>query len=254
MLRKVTLLIAVAFVVGLLAGVPAQAADKVLINGIDANFPPFAFVDKNGKPGGFDIDVVDWIAKKKGFQVKHQPMDWDGIIPNLIAKKIDFVASGMSITDERKQKVNFSIPYWTIQQVFVAKKDSPLTVDQVLKGKKKLGAQRGTSEAKWLQARIGKDGWNFELRLYDSAPLAAEDVVNGRIDAAAMDDAPAKDIAGKKAVKVLGRFGMPDEQFGYAVRKEDKKLLDDLNAGLKEIMATPLWKELVKKHKLDQPH
>lgn len=227
-------------------------AEESYINGIDANFPPFAFVDKDGKPGGFDIDVVNWIAKEKGFKVKHQPMDWDGIVASLVAKKIDFVASGMSITEERKQKVNFSIPYWIIKQVFVAKKDSTLTVDQVKTGKKKLGVQKGTSEAKWLADRIGKEGINFELKYYDSAPLAVEDVLNGRIDAAAMDDAPAMDAASKKPVKILGGFGMPDEQFGYAVRKEDTKLLEKLNDGLKKIMAMPVWQELVKKHKLKE--
>ncbi len=84
------------------------AEEKVIINGIDANFPPFAFVDKTGKPDGFDVAVVDWIAKDKGFKVEHQPMDWDGIIPSLNAKKIDMIASGMSISDARKEQVNFS--------------------------------------------------------------------------------------------------------------------------------------------------
>ena len=75
----------------------AAAAEKVYINGIDANFPPFAFVDKSGNPDGFDVKALDWIAKDQGFQVKHQPMDWDGIVPSLKAKKIDIVASGMAI-------------------------------------------------------------------------------------------------------------------------------------------------------------
>jgi polar amino acid transport system substrate-binding protein len=62
-----------------------------------------------------------------------------------------------------------------------------------------------------------------------------------------MDDAPARDAIGKKkAVKILGTFGMPDEQFGYAVRKEDTAFLNKINAGLKKLMKTPYWKELVK--------
>ncbi|MBP1739920.1 MAG: extracellular solute-binding protein, family 3, partial [Deltaproteobacteria bacterium] len=62
------------------AASPAFAQDKVYVNGIDANFPPFAFVDKNGVPDGFDVKALEWIAKDQGFKVKHQPMDWDGII------------------------------------------------------------------------------------------------------------------------------------------------------------------------------
>jgi polar amino acid transport system substrate-binding protein len=228
------------------------AQEKVIVNGIDANFPPFAFVDKTGKPDGFDIAVVDWIAKDKGLKVEHKPMDWDGIVPSLNAKKIDMIASGMSITDERKEKVNFSTPYWTIVQVLVAKDDANLTPEQAMKDGNKIGVQRGTSEAKWMEENlIKKQGKKFELVQYDSAPLAVEDVINGRIVAAAMDDAPAKDaVTKKKNVKIIGTFGMPDEQFGYAFRKEDTDLLNTFNEGLKKIMASPLWEELKNKYEL----
>jgi polar amino acid transport system substrate-binding protein len=223
------------------------AAEKVYINGIDANFPPFAYVDKSGNPDGFDVKALDWIAKEMGFKVKHQPMDWDGIVPSLKAKKIDIVASGMSITDERKQQVNFTTPYWKIKQVLVAKKDAKVTAEKALADGNKIGVQRGTTEAKWIEENlIKKGGKKFELVQYDSAPLAIEDVLNGRIIAAAMDDAPALDAAKKKPVKILGGFGMADEQFGYAVRKEDTEFLKKLNEGLKKLMKSPAWAELKK--------
>jgi polar amino acid transport system substrate-binding protein len=243
------------FIVGLMVlgfAAMAPAEDKVYVNGIDANFPPFAFVDKNGNPDGFDVAVINWIAKEKKFKVKHQPMDWDGIIPSLNAKKIDFIASGMSITEARKKEVNFSNPYWIIKQVLVAKKDSDLTPDSAMAEGKKIGVQRGTTEAKWIEENLIKQGGKkFELVYYDSAPLAVEDVVNGRIAAAAMDDAPAQDAVNKnKPVKIIGSFGMPEEEFGYAVRKEDVELLKTLNDGLKQIMASPVWEELKAKYEL----
>ena len=223
------------------------AAEKVYINGIDANFPPFAFVDKSGNPDGFDVKALDWIAKEMGFKVKHQPMDWDGIIPSLKAKKIDIVASGMSITDERKKQVNFTIAYWKIKQVLVAKKEAKITAEKALADGNKIGVQRGTTEAKWIEENlIKKGGKKFELVQYDSAPLAVEDVVNGRIIAAAMDDAPALDAAKKKPVKILGGFGMKDEDFGYAIRKEDTEFLKKVNEGLKKLMKSPYWAELKK--------
>lgn len=226
-------------------------AQKEYINGIDANFPPFAFVDKTGKADGFDVAVVDWIAKEMGFKVKHQPMDWDGIIPSLNAKKIDFIASGMSITDARRKEVNFTDAYWTIKQVLVAKKGANLTPEAAMSEGKKIGVQRGTTEAKWIEDNlIKKQGKKFELVYYDSAPLAVEDVVNGRIIAAAMDDAPAKDAERKKPVSIIGGFGMKDEEFGYAVRKDDAELLKKLNEGLKKIKASPAWDELKKKYQL----
>ncbi|MBQ9578628.1 MAG: transporter substrate-binding domain-containing protein, partial [Ottowia sp.] len=90
----------------LIAAAPAQAADK-LVNGIDANFPPFAFVDASGKPSGFDVDAMDWVAKDMGVQVTHQPMEWDGIVTSLVTKKIDIIASGMTINEERAKQVAF---------------------------------------------------------------------------------------------------------------------------------------------------
>jgi polar amino acid transport system substrate-binding protein len=231
----------------ILSATAVNAAEKVYINGIDANFPPFAYIDKSGNPDGFDVKALDWIAKEMGFKVKHQPMDWDGIVPSLKAKKIDIVASGMSMTDERKKQVNFTIPYWKIKQILLAKKEAKVTAEQALADGNKIGVQRGTTEAKWIEENlIKKGGKKFELVQYDSAPLAIEDVINGRIIAAAMDDAPALDAAKKKPVKILGGFGMADEQFAYAVRKEDTEFLKKLNDGLKKLMKSPYWDELKK--------
>jgi polar amino acid transport system substrate-binding protein len=248
MIRKSLLLLVSAL---FLIGSHAVAATK-LTNGIDANFPPFAFVDKTGAPSGFDVEAMNWIAKDMGVEVSHQPIEWDGIITSLVTKKIDIIASGMSITPDRAKQVNFTNPYWVIKQVMVVKKGSPLTVENVLSGKKILGVQQGTSEAKWLKEQATAKGWNFELRYYNSSPLAVEDVLNGRIDAAAMDDAPAKDAAAKKDVQVLGTFGMDTEEFGYAVRKDDKELLDKVNASLKKLMASPDWAALIKKYELEK--
>ncbi len=247
-MRKLLLLAVCALF--LLSG-QALAAGKI-VNGIDANFPPFAFIDKTGKPSGFDVDAMDWIAKDLGMEVVHVPIEWDGIVTSLVTKKIDIIASGMSISPERAKQVNFTIPYWIIKQVFVVKKDSPLSVEDIFSQKKTLGVQQGTTEAKWLKEHIAEKGYNVTLRYYNSAPLAVEDLLNGRIDAAAMDEAPANDAASKKDVKVLGTFGMPEEDFGYAVRKQDTELLEKVNASLKKLMATPYWNELIEKYGLNK--
>lgn len=91
-------------------GNSAFAQDKVYINGIDANYPPFSFIDKNGNPDGLDVKAVDWIAEEMGFKVKHQPTEWDAIIPSLKNKKIDMIASGMTVTEERKKRLIFPFP------------------------------------------------------------------------------------------------------------------------------------------------
>ncbi len=223
-------------------------AKNTLVNGIDANYPPFAYVDKKGVPSGFDVEAMDWVAKEIGMDVSHQPIEWSGIIQSLLTKKIDIIASGMSITEERAKKVSFTNPYWVVKHVMVVKKDSGLTVDEILNGDYLIGVQQGTPDAKWLKEEKAKKNYKYTLRYYNSSPLAVEDILNGRITAAAMDDAPAKDAASKKEVKVLGTYGKDAVDFGYAVRKGDKELLDKVNAALDKLKASPKWDELIKKY------
>jgi len=244
--RVLILFMVVSFIAG--AG-NCLAKDKVYINGIDANFPPFAYVDKNGAPDGFDVKSVDWIAKEMGFKVTHQPMDWDGIIPSLRAKKIDMVASGMSITDKRKEQVNFTIPYWKIAQVIVAPKGCTRSVDELLSNGNKVGVQRGTTEAKWIKENLIKKGKDFTLVEYDSAPLAIEDLLNGRIVGAAMDDAPAEDAARKNRLRLSGPSAWPVRISDMPSARKTPKLLNTMNEGLKRLMASPYWEELKAKYK-----
>jgi len=245
--KKMWGMVLVPAVLCLLLAQSVTGAEKVYINGIDANFPPFTYVDQSDNPDGFDVKALDWIAKEMGFKVKHQPVDWDGIVPRLKSKKIDIVASGMGITDELKKQVNFTITYWKIKHVLVVKKDAKITAEKALAEGNKIGVQRGTTEAKWIEENlIKKAGKKFELVHYDSVPLAIEEVIDGRIIAAAMEDAPALDAATKKPVKLIGGFGMGDREYGYAVRKEDTEFLKKLNEGLKKLMISPYWDELKK--------
>ena len=231
----------------LLAAMPVSA--KNYVNGIDPNYPPFAYVDeKTGQPAGFDVDSMTWIAKTMGFTVTHKPIAWDGIIPALLAQQIDMVCSGMSITPERAKKVEFSAPYWKVSRVFVVHRDSDLTPQIILSKKIKLGVQRGTSEANAIKQEQQEKGYPFELRFYDSAPLAVTDLLNKRIDAALMDELPADDAISKgSAVKKAGIHGEPDG-FGVAMRKEDAELHKLVNEGYRKLMADPYWKELQKKY------
>ncbi len=242
-MKKLGLLLAGAAMALLLVGT-AFAAEKTYVNGIDFGFPPFGFVDKDGKPSGFDVEAVNWIAAKKGFKVKHQPMDWDGIIPALLAGKIDFIASGMSATAERNELVDFTIPYYAVTQVLVVRGDESMTLDQLLTSGKTLAVQRGTVTASLLEGLVKKPGYNFKLKQYDSTDLSMQDLPIGRIDGSGMDSTIAKEVMKGTNFKLAGTFNAPPENYGYAVREEDNELLHKLNEGLKLLMADPYYEQL----------
>ena len=226
---------------------PALAAGKHLINGIDANYPPFAYVDETGKPAGFDVDSMNWIAKKMGFTVEHKPMDWDGIIPALLAKKIDMVCSGMSIS--RTQGAG---------ELLRSLLDHPQDFhhQEGLQGHRRPDLTTAISNSassaaptrhEMLQKAQAEKKYNYQLRFYDSGPMAIEDLLNGRIDAIGLDAAPAEDAMRKgKPVQEVGVFG--SDEFGVAIRKDDAETMKLVNEGYKLLKADPYWKELQAKY------
>ena len=228
----------------------AAAEEKTYINGIDANYPPFSFIDSKGEPDGFDIMAINWIAKEMGFKVQHQAIQWEAIIPTLKAGKIDLIASGMSVSEERKQQVNFSTSYYKTVMILAAKRENAIMPDKTMDAEMKWGVQRGTSEANWIEDKLIKDKEKkFKLQQYDSAPLAMEDVLNGRIDVAAVSQTSAEEFMEKgMGIKIIGIYGQPDDETAYAVRKEDTEFLNKLNEGLKRLMASATWKELKAKY------
>lgn len=228
----------------------AAAEEKIYINGIDANYPPFSFIDSKGEPDGFDIKAINWIAQEMGFKVQHQPTQWDAIIPTLKAGKIDFVASGMSVDEPRKQQVNFSTCYYKTVMILVAKRENPIMPDKTMEADMKWGVQRGSSEANWIQDKLITDKEKkFMLQQYDSASLAMDDILNGRIDVAAISLSSADEFMEKgMPIKIIGSYGQPDDETAYACRKEDTEFLKMLNEGLKRLMASATWTELKTKY------
>ena len=227
------------------------AAEKTYINGIDADYPPFAYVDEKGSPAGFDVECLNWIADEMGFKVKHQPTAWDGIVSSLLASKIDMVYSGMSITAERLEKVDFSIPYWEINQSLCVREDSDLNIIAALSGDKyTVGSQRGCTAAMWIEDNLIKTGIlaKDNLKLYEGFSLAVKDLVNGRTDSAMMDDVMVEDAIRKgQPVKIVGVI-KTGEAYGIAVRKEDKELKALLDEGIAKLKKSTKWDELIIKY------
>jgi polar amino acid transport system substrate-binding protein len=228
-----------------------SAPQKTLVVGIDGEYTPFSYLDSSGNPTGFDVDSMKWIAQKKGLSIRFQPTAWDGIIPSLQAGKIDLIYAGMTITPERAEQVNFSSPYWEVNQDVVAKTGSKITLDDVKSGRAIIGAQSGCTAAIWVDKNLITSGRmpQDRLKLYANTPLAIDDLVAGRVDAVMYDDHVLKTMIEGRPVTVIGNIETKEE-FGIAVRKSDPELLATLNEGLAELKADPYWQELIVKYKM----
>ncbi|WP_437880109.1 ABC transporter substrate-binding protein [Pseudomonas sp. LRF_L74] len=224
----------------------AGAADKLKI-GTEGAYPPFNLIDASGQVGGFDVEISKALCAKMKVECEVVTSDWDGIIPALNAKKFDFIAASMSITDERKQTVDFTDPYYTNKLQFIAPKNSDFKSDKgSLKGKV-IGAQRSTIAGTWLEDNL--DGV-VDIKLYDTQENAYLDLSSGRVDAVLADKFVnwewLKSDAGKD-FEFKGEPVFDNDKIGIAVRKNDP-LREKLNAALKEIVADGTYKQINDKY------
>ena len=226
----------------------AGAAAETLKMGIEAAYPPFNNKDASGNVVGFDKEIGDALCAKMKVECTVVTSDWDGIIPALNAKKFDFLISSMSITDERKQAVDFTDPYYSNKLQFIAPKNVEFKTDkESLKGKI-IGAQRSTLAGTWLEDELGSD---ITVKLYDTQENAYLDLTSGRLDAILADKYVNYDWLKTDAGRAYEFKGDPvveGDKIAIAVRKGDNELRNKLNAALKEIVADGTYKKINDKY------
>ena len=224
----------------------ALAVDKYKV-GIEGAYPPFNNKNASGQVVGFDYDIAMALCAKMKAECEVVTSDWDGIIPALNAKKYDFIVSSLSITDERKQAVDFTDPYYSNKQQFVAKKGVDFKTDIESLKSKKLGTQRSTQAATWLEDNVGDD-----IALYDTQENAYLDLSSGRVDALLADKYAIygwlKDDAAGKDYEFKGEPINEDDKVGIALRKGESELRSKLNLALKEIKEDGTYKKINDKY------
>jgi len=225
-------------------GVADAGARGRYIIGTSADWPPFQWVDGHGNFVGFDIDVIRMFAHIAGIDIQIKDIAFAALIPSLIARTVDIVVAGMTITAERALVVDFSIPYWSADQAVMVRQDSPLTMGTVFTDRRRIGAQLGTTQAglleDWVENRV-----DIKLVLYDTNDLGIKDLVLGRIDAF-MADTPA--AAAFIAVNPIRKIGIviTGEELGFAVARGDPRgILPRLNAAIIELQRMGVWDVLV---------
>jgi len=247
MLKKILLTLVVLTVVAGFAfaggGKEPTGGKLHIVIGTDATWPPMEMVDENKEIVGFDIDLMKAAAEKGGFTVEFQNTAWDGIFAGLGAGEYDAVMSSVTITEERKETMDFSVPYINAGQILVVPQaTSGVKTLADLKGKS-VGAQIGTTGSFEIEKVSG-----VELRTYDEIGLAFEDLVNGRIDALVADTPVAADFAlmnpnYKGKMKIVGE-PFTEEFYGVAVKKGNKAVLDAINKGLNAVLKTNTYNKI----------
>ena len=238
------------------AGALGAMAGKTVTVATEGAYPPFNFVGSDGSLQGFDVDVANALCEKMQAKCTVVKQDWDGMIPGLLAKKFDAIIASMSITAERKQKIDFSDKYYNTPAVLVAKSDAAIKLGadgnpdpESLKGLK-IGVQRATIHENFARAHFP----GAEISVYDTADNANLDLTSGRIDVRMDDILVLQDQVVKPngdKYKIFGKGyvgGELGEGVGVGVRKEDQDLRNAFSAAIKEIRNDGTYKKLNDKY------
>ncbi len=216
---------------------------KTIKVAIEPAFPPFESKSQDGRLEGFDIDVINAVAKEAGWTVSFESLPFDGIIPALQADRVDAAISAITITPERQKTVSFSRPYFKAGlAIAVRENNTDITSINNLQ-KKKIAVQIGTTGAEKAKSIPGA-----KVSQFDSAPLALLELSNGNVDAV-INDAPVTLYAisaGKiKGIKVVGQL-VTEEFYGIATPK-DSKYINGINTALGKLIENGTYTKIYQK-------
>lgn len=226
--RRIISMLVTLMIVSILMVACGGTSDKYQV-ATDATWPPFEVIDEATKEIiGFDIDVMEAIAERGGFEVEFVNVGWDPLLAGMAQCQYDAAISAMTITEERKKSFLFSDPYFEAGQIVTVQSDNTEIMGKDDLVGKTVGAQIGTTGAIEIE-KI--DGAN--LKTYDDIGLAFQDLMNGQIDAIVADNPLALGYVGANPadLKTVGPV-FTDESYGIAVCKDNPELVEMINKGL----------------------
>lgn len=216
---------------------------ETLVMGTNATFPPYEFVDDNGKIVGIDAEIAAAIAEKLDMKLEIKDMEFDSLIPAVQAGSIDIALAGMTVDAERLESVNFSDSYAKGVQVIIVKEDSAITAIDDLKGKT-IGVQSGTTGDIYCTDDYGQD----HVKQFTNGALAVSALQNGQVDCVVIDNEPAKNyVKASTGLKIL-ETSYADEDYAAAISKDNSELLTKVNDALKELKSSGKLDEIITKY------
>ncbi len=233
------------------ATLSAQADEPIRI-GIDGAYPPFNQLTSDGKLVGFDVDITNALCAEMKVECKFVMQDWDGMIPAIMAGKIDAIVASMSITEDRLKKVDFSKKYYNTPAAIAVLKESKLKGESLdeLKGLS-IGAQVSTTHADFAEKKIA----DIDLRLYPTPDEYKLDLESGRLDGVVDDIVVLSEWVKSKegaCCKILMSITPVPEIHGngagIAVKKGNKELADKFSAAIAALRANGKYQEINAKY------
>ncbi|WP_306357877.1 MULTISPECIES: glutamate ABC transporter substrate-binding protein [unclassified Nocardia] len=227
-----------------------NAADGNLTIGIKYDQPGLGLREKDGSFSGFDVDVATYVAEKLGVSpenitFKEAPSaQRETLIQN---GQVDFIAATYSITDKRKEKVDFAGPYFiTGQSLLVRSDNTDITGAESLSGNKKLCSVKGSTPAQNVKDKYAKD---VQLQEYDTYSLCVEALKAGAVDAVTTDDIILRGYAAQNpgALKVVGDT-FTVEKYGIGVKKGDTESRQRINDAIEDMITSGAWQAALEKN------
>jgi polar amino acid transport system substrate-binding protein len=230
------------------AAAPAPAPAKVYTVGTDAAYAPFELQNEKGEIVGFSVDLLNAVAAKGGFQVKYVNTPWEGIFNALQQGDRDLLISSITITDERKQTMDFSAPYFDAVQLIATKDGSKITKFDDVKALK-VGVQTGTTGDEVVTKLQGKN--STLIKRFESTPLALKELEAGGVDAVVADNGVVINYVANNTTakfKTVSDAAFAPEQYGIAVKKGSTELLEKINKGLAAMRADGTYQQVYGKY------
>ena len=226
-----------------------ETASAKLTMATEATFPPYEYYDGDAIVG-IDVEVAQAIAEKLGMELEVTDIAFDSIIPGIQTGKYDMGMAGMTVTDERKEQVNFSDSYATGVQVVIVKDDSPITsVDDLFAdgASTVVGTQAGTTGCIYATSDIEDVGLGT-VKSFGKTTDAVEALKNGQVDCVILDNEPAKAlVAANEGLHILDtEYAVED--YAIAIAKENTDLLEKVNKALSELTADGTLQSIVDKY------
>ena len=214
---------------------------NVLVMGTNATFKPFEYKD-GGQVVGFDVELAQAIAKDMGKELKIEDMSFDGLLPALESGQIDMAVAGMSVTSEREKNALFSDPYYQASQRIIVPKNSKIANKYQLEHKK-IAVQLGTTGDQAASKIKGA-----QVVQFPAAPNALQELAAGKVDAAVIDDAPAKQyVSGFPSLKIINT-PLSSENYAIAFKKGNTELAEHANKTIANMKADGRYQALLQKY------